>query len=357
MSALHDNALPLSVVRVIEIAGLGPVPFAAMLLSQLGADIVRIEQPGAVRKGIGVDPAHSPMHRGRTAVALDLKNPDDLDTLWQLIESADVLLEGMRPGAAERLGLSAENCVARNARLIFARLCGWERQSSQASVAGHDINYIAEAGLLGMMGPAESAPVPPLVLGADFPGGYMLALKIVSALFARASTGRGAIVDQSLVGAAAMIAGNFQALQAAGLWPGARGANVLDGGAPWYSTYRTRDGKYVAVGALEEPFYRQLVEALGLVGGLPDRRDRNAWPAIREAFAAVFATRDRDAWTALFQHTDACVSPVREIAEIAATETFSARGLAAQARTLDNLLENWRNGPQGNIPQSQGRMG
>lgn len=300
---------PLAGVRVLEVAGLGPVPFCAMLLSRLGADVLRVERPAATRGGIGVDPSQSAMHRGRRSIALDLKAAEDKELFLCLLDGADLLLEGLRPGAMERLGLGPEACHARKPTLTYARIAGWARGGPDAAIAGHDINYSAGAGLLAFMGPAHATPTPPLTLGADFPGGLLLALRCVAEL-ARPVQTRGAVVDQSLVGAAMLLSEVFSSLGAMGLWRSERGVNALDGGAPYYRTYRTSDHGFMAVGALEEPFYQALLSGLGLEGRLPDRRDAGAWGEIEAAFTRVFASRTRAEWTAVFEGSDACVTPV-----------------------------------------------
>lgn len=330
----QDTAAPLAGVRIIEFGGIGPVPYCAMLLARLGADILRIERPDSEGQGIGVDPSRSTMHAGRARMMLDIKAPADLETFFELVAKADILLEGMRPGVAERRGIGPEDCRARNPALIYCRMSGWRQDGPLAARAGHDINYIAQAGLLGLMGPAESVPVPPLTLGADFAGGMWLGMRALAALRARGGNGAGVVIEQSLEDAAAMQAAIFMSLFDAGLWTAARGANLLDGGAPFYRCYATADGKHVAVGALEDKFYRELLDRLDLKNRLPDRRDRAAWPEIGKILAARFAAHDRDHWTKIFAGSDACVSPVLAIDETAGPPD-------AVAPTLTSALARW----------------
>lgn len=325
---------PLAEVKVIEIAGIGPLPFAAMLLADQGARVVRVEPPGKRELGIGMDPERSVTHRGRDGVALDLKSADGRNAFKALLRDADVLLEGMRPGAAERLDLGPGDCAEINPGLVYGRLSGWGREGANAATAGHDINYAAEAGLLSLMGPAGQPPVPPVTFGADFPAGMLLAYGVMAALTQRASTGEGSVVDQSILGAAELNASIFRALQAMGRWPGGRGENVLDGGAPYYRCYETADGGHLAVGAIESRFYEVLVERLDLAGKLPDRAERANWPEIEAIFAETFKRRSRTEWEEIFADSDACVAPVLDLSEAAVyakargdTESFERNGL------------------------------
>lgn len=313
--ARDSTCAPLHGVRVVEIAGLGPLPFCVMLLADLGATVIRIDRPSAAKMGVGVDTSRSMMHRGRPALTLDLKTEAGRTALRSLVAAADVLVEGMKPGTMEQLGFGPGECRTINPRLIYGRLSGWGRDGDLAAEPGHDINYGAMAGLLGLIGPAGGLPVPPLALGADFPGGFLLALGIVAALRNRDATGTGVVVDQSLVGAAGLMAAIFRGLAATGRWSGARGENVLDGGAPYYRVYQTADGGLMAVGALEDKFYDRLLEGIGLTGAVPDRRDRANWPAIADAFARRFLMRTRDEWATVFHGTDACVTPVLNLDE------------------------------------------
>jgi alpha-methylacyl-CoA racemase len=306
---------PLSGIRVIEIASLAPAPFGCMILGDLGADVLRVDR--ADQCGPQARAPIDPLVRGRRSIGLNLKDPAAIDLLLRLTEDADVLVEGFRPGVAERLGFGPEACAERNPGLIFARMTGWGQDGPLAPTAGHDIDYIAISGALGMVGRAGESPVPPVNLLGDFGGGGMLlALGILAALVERASSGRGQVVDAAMVDGSALLTSFVWGLHAAGSWQDKRGVNLLDGGAPFYDTYRTSDGEYMAVGALEPQFYAALLAGLGLTdAALPGQHDRNGWPVLRERFAATFAGRTRAQWEHIFTGTDACVSPVLSIAE------------------------------------------
>jgi alpha-methylacyl-CoA racemase len=306
---------PLSGVRVIEIASLAPAPFGCMILADLGADVLRIDR--AERCGPHVRVPHDPLSRGRRSIGLNLKDPAAIDLLLQLTDNADVLVEGFRPGVAERLGFGPQACAERNPGLIFARMTGWGQDGPLAPTAGHDIDYIAISGALSTVGRAGKSPVPPVNLLGDFGGGGMLlALGILAALVERATSGLGQVVDAAMVDGSALLTSFVYGMRASGAWRDKRGTNLLDGGAPFYDTYATADGEYVAVGALEPQFYAALLTGLGLAdAGLPGQHDRDGWPVLRERFAAVFATRTRSEWEQVFAGTDACVSPVLSLAE------------------------------------------
>jgi alpha-methylacyl-CoA racemase len=316
---------PLTDVRVIEIASLAPAPFGCMILADLGADVLRVDRPE--RSGPRAAQPRDPLSRGRRSIGLNLKDGAAIDLLLRLIESADVLVEGFRPGVAERLGFGPEVCAARNPGLIFARMTGWGQQGPLAHTAGHDIDYIAISGALGMVGRAGESPVPPVNLIGDFGGGGMLlALGVLAALVERARSGLGQVVDAAMVDGSALLTSFVYGLRAAGGWQDARGSNLLDGGAPFYDTYVTADGEYVAVGALEPQFYAALLHGLGLVDAdLPDQHDRAGWPLLRQRFAATFAQRTRAEWEQVFAGTDACVSPVLSLAEAPAHPHAVAR--------------------------------
>lgn len=310
---------PLTGLRVLEFEAIGPVPHAVALLTSLGAEVVRVQRP---RTGSPRDP--SPF-AGRL-VAADLTDPAAVADLLGLVEHCDVLIEGYRPGVLERRGLGPDVVLARNPALIYARMTGWGQTGPRAETAGHDLNYIGLTGALDLIGTAEQ-PIPPVNLVGDYGGGSMLVvIGILAALHERARSGRGQVVDAAIVdGTAAMLAPFDSGLRSGG-WLPERGSNVIDGGAPYYRTYRCADGRFVAVGAIEEPFYRQLVAGLGLTD-LPDRADRANWPALRDAFAAAFATADRDTWAARFADTDACLTPVLSAPEAADDPHLRARGL------------------------------
>jgi alpha-methylacyl-CoA racemase len=316
---------PLSGVRVIEIASLAPAPFGCMILADLGADVLRVDR--AERCGPQARAPLDPLSRGRRSIGLNLKDPTAIELLLRLTEDADVLVEGFRPGVAERLGFGPEACAERNPRLIFARMTGWGQDGPLAPTAGHDIDYIAISGALGMVGRAGESPVPPVNLLGDFGGGGMLlALGILAALVERATSGRGQVVDAAMVDGSALLTSFVYGLRAAGGWQDERGVNLLDGGAPFYDTYRTADGEYMAVGALEPQFYAALLAGLGLAdAGLPAQHDRGGWPVLRERFAATFAAQTRAEWEQVFAGTDACVSPVLRLAEASAHPHARAR--------------------------------
>jgi alpha-methylacyl-CoA racemase len=317
---------PLSGVRVIEIASLAPAPFGCMILADLGADVLRIER--AERCGPQAPRPADPLVRNRRSIGLNLKDARAVDLLLRLTETADVLVEGFRPGVAERLGFGPEACAGRNQRLIFARMTGWGQDGPLAPTAGHDIDYIAISGALSTVGRAGESPVPPVNLIGDFGGGGMLmALGILAALVERGGSGLGQVVDAAMVDGSALLTSFLYGLRAAGGWQDERGTNLLDGGAPFYDTYATADGEYVAVGALEPQFYAALLQGLGLTdAGLPDQHDRSGWPVLRQEFTRAFAGRTRATWEQVFGGTDACVSPVLTLAEAPAHPHARARG-------------------------------
>ncbi|MGO8730754.1 MAG: CaiB/BaiF CoA transferase family protein [Streptosporangiaceae bacterium] len=316
---------PLDGVRVIEIASLAPAPFGCMILSDLGADVLRVDR--AESCGPQARPRPDPLIRGRRSIGINLRDDAGVSLLLRLAEQADVLVEGFRPGVAERLGFGPDECARRNPRLIFARMTGWGQEGPLSSAAGHDIDYIAIAGALDPIGRAGERPVPPVNLLGDFGGGGMLlALGVLAALVERSRSGRGQVIDAAMVDGSALLTAFLHGLLAAGAWRDERGTNLLDGGAPFYDTYRTADGGYVAVGALEPQFYAALLAGLGLAdAGLPAQHDRSGWPVLRERFAEVFASRSRDEWTAAFAGTDACVVPVLALTEAPAHPHTVAR--------------------------------
>jgi alpha-methylacyl-CoA racemase len=314
---------PLHGVRVLELVGIGPGPFCAMLLADMGAEVLAVERPAAEASG-----APFLFGRGRRRVAVDLKHPRGPEVVLDLAAGADALIEGFRPGVAERLGIGPDAFLARNPRLVYGRVTGWGQDGPLARAAGHDIDYIALAGALHPVGPAGGPPVPPVNLLGDFGGGGMLlALGVVAALLEAGRSGRGQVVDAAMVDGAALLTTQLHELLAAGLWSDRRGANLLDGGAPFYGVYETADGLHLAVGALEPRFYAELLARVGLDGeGLPAQLDRDGWPVLRERLAAVFRTRTRDEWCQLLEGTDACVAPVLSLAEAPAHPHNRARG-------------------------------
>jgi alpha-methylacyl-CoA racemase len=326
------GAGPLVGLRVVELAGLGPGPHAAMVLADLGADVVRVDRPPSTTGRAGLqlgDPTRpDPMLRGRRRVAADLKDPAGLETVLRLVERADVLLEGYRPGVAERLGVGPADCHARNPRLVYGRITGWGQDGPLAARAGHDINYLSLTGALHAIGRAEGGPVPPLNLVADMGGGSMLLLVgVLAALWEAQRTGRGQVVDAAMVDGASLLMQMIWALYGQGQWADARKANLLDGGAPHYDTYACADGRHVAVGPLEPQFYAQLLAGLGLdPEALPAQDDTGGWPTLRARFAESFLSRTRDEWVSVFEGTDACVTPVLALAEVADHPHLAARG-------------------------------
>ncbi len=319
---------PLAGVRVVELAGIGPAPFCAMLLADMGADVLRVDRTEPVDLGVRLDPRFNLLTRGRRSVAIDLKRAEGLAAAKRLVTRADALIEGFRPGVTERLGLGPEACLALNPRLVYGRVTGWGQEGPLSAAAGHDIDYIALAGALGAIGPRDGAPVPPLNLLADYGGGGLyLAFGVLCALLETRASGRGQVIDAAMVDCvASLLASTFGQL-AAGTWTEARGSNALDGGAPWYAAYETADGKHVAVGAIEPKFYAELLRRLGLdPASLPAQHDRAGWPMLRERLARVFRSKTRDEWCAILEGTDACFAPVLGLAEAPRHRHNRARG-------------------------------
>jgi alpha-methylacyl-CoA racemase len=315
---------PLDGIRVIEVASLAPGPFSCMILSDLGADVLRVERA----ENCGADAPRDPLIRGRRSIGLNLKDPGAVGLLLRLVDSADVLVEGFRPGVTERLGFGPQACAERNPRLVYGRMTGWGQDGPLAPTAGHDIDYIAISGALSLIGRAGERPVPPVNLLGDFGGGGMLlALGVVAALLERERSGLGQVVDAAMVDGSALLTSFVYGLRALGAWQDERGVNLLDTGAPFYDTYQTADGGYVAVGALEARFYAELLAGLGLAGAdLPAQHDRAGWPVLRARFTEVFATRTRDEWAEVFAGSDGCVSPVLSAAEAPGHPHNAARG-------------------------------
>ncbi len=308
---------PLAGVTVVELAGIGPGPFCAMVLADMGADVVRVDRVDSVRTADPSRAAGEVLNRGRRSVGVDLKHPDGVESLLRLVERADALIEVWRPGVAERLGIGPEPCRARNPRIVYGRMTGWGREGPLAAKAGHDIDYIAVAGALHAFGRAGAPPTPPLNLVGDFGGGgLLLAYGIVCALFESSRSGQGQVVDAAMVDGTALLMAPFYAAQQIGFWSEERGTNMLDTGAPFYDVYECGDGRWVAVGALEPQFYADLLAGLGFgVAELPDRDDRTRWPELRAAFTARFKERTRDGWVEAFADLDACVAPVLALGE------------------------------------------
>ncbi len=307
---------PLAGARVVELMGLGPGPFCGMVLADLGAEVLRVERADVARATDHSRPATNAMYRSKRAIGIDLKASEGVDTLLRITDEADALIDVYRPGVAERLGIGPDVACARNPRLVYGRLTGWGQDGPLADAAGHDIDYIALAGALEPLGRAGQPPTPPINVLGDFAGGGMLlALGIVAALFERERSGKGQVVDAAMVDGAALMLTPFYAARASGFW-GERGTNLLDTGAPFYDVYECADGRWIALGAIEPQFYAALLDVLGLEAAeLPNRDDPASWPALREQFAAILATRSRDEWCASAEGRDACIAPVLEPVE------------------------------------------
>lgn len=319
------NAGPLAGLRVVEFGGIGPGPHAAMVLADLGADVVRVERPaGGLRVGA---PDRDATLRGRRSVAADVKTEEGRGLVLDLVAEADVVVEVFRPGVAERLGLGPDECLSRNPRLVYARMTGWGQDGPWADRVGHDINYLGLTGTLAALGRPDERPAFPINLLADYGGGSMfLLVGVLAALVERQQSGRGQVVDAAMVDGVSVLSQLVWSLRAQGEW-GPRGSNLLDGGAPFYDVYTCADGRFVAVGALEPQFYAALLEGLGLADEeLPAQDDRSGWPRLRTLFTAAFASRDRDEWAQVFDGTDACVTPVLEADEAVVHPHLAARG-------------------------------
>ncbi|HEY1698143.1 MAG TPA: CaiB/BaiF CoA-transferase family protein [Trebonia sp.] len=329
MTSAERQAGPLAGLRVVELAGLGPAPHACMVLADLGADVVRVERPVPGLDVLDGRPDH--LLRGRRSFAADLKQPGDLAVVRRLIEVADVLVEGYRPGVTERLGLGPDTFRESNPGLVYARMTGWGQDGPRARAAGHDINYISLTGALASIARPGQPPTVPLNLVGDFGGGSMLCLVgILAGLWERQASGRGQVIDAAMVDGASLLMQQVWALYAEGQWTDAPASNLLDGGAPFYDVYACADGKHVAVGALEPPFYAALLSGLELdPRTLPAQHDRSRWPELRQALAGRFATRSRDEWASVFDGTDACVTPVLSLAEAPGDPHLTARGTFA----------------------------
>ncbi|MFG2648850.1 CaiB/BaiF CoA transferase family protein [Streptomyces sp. NPDC048436] len=325
--AVPDKSVhgPLAGVRVVELAGIGPGPFAAMLLADLGADVVRVDRPGG--GGLAVNPEYDVTNRNKRSVIVDLKAADGAERVLDLVDRADVLIEGYRPGVAERLGVGPGTCHARNPKLVYGRMTGWGQQGPLAQRAGHDIAYIAITGTLGMIGDPGEPPTVPANLVGDYAGGSLyLVVGILAALHHARASGTGQVVDAAIVDGTAHLTSMIHGMLAAGGWQDRRGANLLDGGCPFYGNYETADGNYMAVGALEQQFYDEFIALLGLTDEAPARKDLARWGELREAVAARFKTRTREEWTAVFEGSDACVAPVLSLREAPRHPHLAARG-------------------------------
>jgi alpha-methylacyl-CoA racemase len=331
----HGRAGPLVGLRVVEMGGQGAAPFCALMLSDMGADVIRVDRP--LQGPIPTHPIDTDIiTRGRGSVAVDLKHPDGAEVVRCLTDQADVLVEGFRPGVMERLGLGPDECRGRNPGLVYARMSGFGQDGPLAQAAGHDINYLATAGVLGALGPADRPPVHPLNLVSDFGGGgVLLAFAVMAALFERARSGEGQVIDSAMTeGAAYVMTANLGPMQM-GWWTARRGTNLLDGGAHFYNTYETSDGGYVSFGGIEPAFYADMLKGLGFDGeDLPDQHDEAAWPAMRDKVAERVRTRTRDEWVATFADLDACVAPVLPPLEAPNHPHHVARGAYAKVGGL-----------------------
>ncbi|HKK50813.1 MAG TPA: CaiB/BaiF CoA-transferase family protein [Myxococcota bacterium] len=307
---------PLDGLRVIEIAGLGPGPFAAMLLADMGADVIRVDRPSG-----GLFSAGAPtdlLNRGKRSLCVDLKNAEGVETVLRLVDGAEALIEGFRPGVVEKLGIGPDVCLARNPRLAYGRMTGWGQDGPLAQEAGHDINYIALSGALHAIGRRGEAPAIPLNLVGDFGGGgLLLAFGLVCAMLEARTSGKGQVVDAAMVDGAALLMASIYGAHQTGYWSDERGTHMLDSGAHFYDVYETADGRWISIGSIEPAFYGALLEKLGLAGEtLPDQMDQEAWPRMKERFAAIFKTKTRDEWCRLFEDSDACFAPVLGMSEV-----------------------------------------
>ncbi|MBV8774279.1 MAG: CoA transferase [Deltaproteobacteria bacterium] len=307
----------LSGYRVIELAGIGPAPMCAMLLSDMGADVIRIDRLADAGLGVQVQTKYSLLNRGRRSVALDLKRPEATDAVLRMVGRADALIEGFRPGVMERLGLGPEVCLERNPKLVYGRMTGWGQEGPLAQAAGHDINYIALAGALYSIGRRGEAPVPPLNLVGDFGGGALyLALGVVAGILEAQKSGKGQVVDVAMVDGVASLMTAIYGMHGAGVWTNERGTNVLDTGAHYYDVYETGDGKHISVGSIEAKFYEELLERSGLKNEeLPRQNDRPSWPRMKERLRTLFLTKTRDEWCKIMEGTDICFAPVLSMDE------------------------------------------
>lgn len=319
---------PLKGVRIIEMAGIGPAPFCGMMLSDMGAEVIRVDRSDGADLGLpGREPRFEVLHRGRQSVAVDVKSEAGRDIVRRLVKDADALIEGFRPGVMERLGLGPQALWEVNPRLVFGRMTGFGQDGPMAPRAGHDINYIALSGALHAIGHKDGPPIPPLNLVGDFGGGGMLlAFGVVCGILEARGSGKGQVVDAAMVDGASLLMAGIYGFLGGGMWKDERGANILDTGAPWYGVYETKDAKWVSIGSIEKRFYADLLDRLGIAGeDLPKQHDRAGWPALAKRFAEVFKTRTRDEWCAVFAESDACFAPVLAMKEVTAHPHNAAR--------------------------------
>jgi alpha-methylacyl-CoA racemase len=307
----------LSGYRIVEMAGIGPAPMCAMMLGDMGADVLRVDRTADAGLGISMRTKYNLLNRSRRSVAVDLKRKEGAEVVLKLIEKADALIEGFRPGVMERLGIGPDEALKRNPRLVYGRMTGWGQDGPLSHAAGHDINYIALSGALHTIGRKGQAPVPPLNLVGDFGGGALyLALGVVAALLETQKSGKGQLIDVSMVEGAASLMTAIYGMKAAGVWNGGRGENILDTGAHYYDVYETSDGKYVSIGSIETKFYEELLQLSGLKGEeLPPQNNRETWPQMKERVAALFRTKTRDEWCKIMEGSDICFAPVLSMEE------------------------------------------
>jgi len=325
---------PLAGIKIVELVGIGPGPFACMLLADLGADVIRVDRAQNVAGGDPESPPLDLLARGRRSIGVDLKSPAGVETVLKLVDQADVLIEGFRPGVMERLGLGPDVCAKRNPKLVYGRMTGWGQEGPLASAAGHDINYISLTGALHTIGRRGEAPVPPLNLVGDFGGGTMyLIMGVLAALVERQSSGKGQVVDTAMTDGSASLMTIFYGLMHLGFWKDERGTNMLDTGAHFYDVYETKDGKYVSIGSIEPQFYALLLKHTGLAGEtLPAQFDRDQWPALKEKVAGIIRTKTRDEWCAIMENTDVCFAPVLSMSEAPSHPHNVARGTFTEVK-------------------------
>ncbi|MBU2648651.1 CoA transferase [bacterium] len=334
---MHQTTGPLKGLKIIELGGIGPGPLCGMLLSDMGADVLRIDRNLPSGLGTPRPPKFDILRRNRASVSVNLKAKEGIETILRLVRQADAIIDPFRPGVTERLGLGPDDCLACNEKLVYARMTGWGQTGSLAQAAGHDINYLALSGVLNMIGTREK-PIPPLNIAADMGGGAMfLAFGILAAVFEAQRSGKGQVVDVSMVEGAAYLNTGIFGLMAGDLWSGQRESNTLDGGAPFYRTYQTSDGLFVAIGSLEAKFYSLLLKKLGLnESELPPQLDATQWPAMHQKFEAIFRTKTRDEWCETFEGTDVCFSPVLSASEAPAHPHNKERGSFI---TIDGVVQ------------------
>jgi alpha-methylacyl-CoA racemase len=325
---------PLAGIKIVELVGIGPGPFACMLLADLGADVIRVDRAQNVAGGDPESPPLDLLARGRRSIGVDLKSPAGVETVLRLVDQADVLIEGFRPGVMERLGLGPDACAKRNPKLVYGRMTGWGQEGPLASAAGHDINYISLTGALHTIGRNGQAPVPPLNLVGDFGGGTMyLIMGVLAALVERQSSGKGQVVDTAMTDGSASLMTIFYGLMHLGFWKDERGTNMLDTGAHFYDVYETKDGKYVSIGSIEPQFYALLLKHTGLAGEtLPAQFDRDQWPALKEKVAGIIRSKTRDEWCAIMENTDVCFAPVLSMSEAPSHPHNVARGTFTEVK-------------------------